>query len=65
MKREVSKGSRLSTQSCKHSLPGSCVKGCVVQLSEAQVCVDEGRAVRILRDMCRAVDCQSKEGSPG
>ena len=38
MKREVS----LLTQSCTHSLPGSCVEGCVVQLSEARGCVDEG-----------------------
>ena len=42
MKQEVSLGPGLSTQSCTHSLPGSCVDGCVVQLSEAWGCVDEG-----------------------
>ena len=35
-------GPGLSTQSCTHSLPGSCVEGCVVQLSEARGCMDEG-----------------------
>ena len=42
MKEEVSLGPGLSTQSCTHSLPGSYVEGCEVQLSEAQGCVDEG-----------------------
>ena len=42
MKQEVSMGPGLSTQSCTHSLPGSCVDSCVVQLSEAWGCVDEG-----------------------
>ena len=64
MKWEVSLGPGLSTQSCTHSLPGSCVEGCVVQVSEARGCVDEGWAVRILRAMCRAVNCQSHEGFP-
>ena len=41
-KREVSLGPGLSTQSCTHSLPGSCVEGYVVQLSEARSCVDDG-----------------------
>ena len=65
MKREVSLGPGLSTQSCTHSLPESCVEGCMVQMSEAQGCVDEGCAVRILRAMCRALNCQSQEGAPG
>ena len=42
MKQEVSLGPGLSTQSCTHSLPRSCVEGCEVQLSEAWGCVDEG-----------------------
>ena len=42
MKREMSLGPGLSIQSCSHSLPGSCVQGCVVQLSEARGCMDEG-----------------------
>ena len=42
MKQEVSMGPGLSTKSCTHSLPGSCVDSCVVQLSEAWGCVDEG-----------------------
>ena len=42
MKQEVSLGPGLSTQTCTHSLPGSCVEGCVVQLSEARGCMDEG-----------------------
>ena len=39
---EVSLGPGLSTQSCTNSLPGSCVEGYVVQLSEARSCVDDG-----------------------
>ena len=65
MKREVSLGPGLSAQSCTYSLPRSCVEGCVVQLSEAWGCMDEGSAVRILRAMCRAVNCQSLEGALG
>ena len=41
-KREVSMGPGLSTESCTHSLPRSCVEGYVVQLSEARSCVDDG-----------------------
>ena len=40
-KLEVSLGPGLSTQSCTHSPPGSCVEGCVVQLCEARGCIDE------------------------
>ena len=42
MKQEVGLGPGPSTQSCTHSLPGSCVEGCEVQLSDAWGCVDEG-----------------------
>ena len=35
-------GPSLSTKSCIHNLPRSCVEGCVVLLSEAWGCVDEG-----------------------
>ena len=40
------------------------MQGCVVLLSEAWGCVDQGRGVRFLRAMCRAVNCQSQEGTP-
>ena len=59
----MSLGPGLSTRSLTHSLPRSCVEDCVVQLSEAQGSVDDESVDRILRAMCRGVNCQSKEGS--
>ena len=35
-------GPRISTQSRTQSLTGSCVEGCVVQMSEDQGSVDDG-----------------------
>ena len=62
---ELSLGPGLSTKSCAQNLPRSCLEGYVVLLSEARGWVDEGWAVRILRAMCRAVNCQSQQAPPG
>ena len=61
----MSLGAGLSNKRCTHKLPRSCVEGCVVLLSEAWGCVSEGLGVRILRAICRAVNCQYLEGAPG
>ena len=61
----MSLGPGLSNQSCTHSLPRSWMECFVVHLCEAWGFMDEGRAIMIPWAMCRAVSCQSKEGSLG